>query len=95
MLLNRCAILLTPKQPYVEWADSLDADGPRFSETEELEGPRAAKAAAERLLSFFGRYWDLHFPSGEQGGECSNPGSFFSVARSGCFCVLLRLLSSA
>jgi len=39
MLLNRCAILVTPKQPYIDWANSLDTDEPRFSETEQGEGP--------------------------------------------------------
>lgn len=30
MELNRCAILLTPRQPYVDWANTVDDEGPRF-----------------------------------------------------------------
>lgn len=30
--LNRSAIILRPKQPYIDWANSLD-DGPRYQET--------------------------------------------------------------
>ncbi len=29
-LLNRSAIILIPKKPYEDWANSLDDDGPRF-----------------------------------------------------------------
>ena len=29
-MLNRSAIILIPKQPYADWANSLDEDGPRF-----------------------------------------------------------------
>ena len=33
-MLNRTAIILIPKQPYVDWANSLDDDGPRFEISE-------------------------------------------------------------
>ena len=36
-MVNRCAILLTPKQPYRDWANSIDTDGPRFEDTEDYE----------------------------------------------------------
>ena len=29
-LVNRAAITVTPKQPYIDWANSLDDDGPRI-----------------------------------------------------------------
>ena len=32
--LNRSAILVIPKQPYADWANSLDDDGPRFQISE-------------------------------------------------------------
>jgi hypothetical protein len=33
LLLNRCAIVLTPKAPYVAWANSLDTTGVRCDDT--------------------------------------------------------------
>ena len=30
--INRTAILVTPKQPYIDWANSFDDDGPKFDE---------------------------------------------------------------
>lgn len=33
-MLNRSAIILIPKQPYADWANSLDDDGPRFEISE-------------------------------------------------------------
>ena len=32
--LNRSAIIVIPKQPYADWANSLDDDGPRFAISE-------------------------------------------------------------
>lgn len=32
--LNRSAILVIPKQPYADWANALDDDGPRFAISE-------------------------------------------------------------
>jgi hypothetical protein len=38
--INRCAILLTPKLPYIAWANSLDTTGPRFDDTAfDKDGP--------------------------------------------------------
>ncbi len=31
-LVNRAAITVTPKQPYIDWANSLDDDGPRIEQ---------------------------------------------------------------
>ena len=36
--LNRCAILLTPKQPFIDWANGVDSEGPRFEDTFQDEG---------------------------------------------------------
>jgi hypothetical protein len=33
-MLNRTAIILVPKRPYADWANSLDDDGPRFEVSE-------------------------------------------------------------
>jgi hypothetical protein len=30
-MINRAAIIVIPKQPYVDWANSLDDDGPRLA----------------------------------------------------------------
>ncbi len=38
MFLNRCAIVLTPKAPYITWADSLDDHGPRYADMPDDEG---------------------------------------------------------
>lgn len=39
MDLNRSAILLTPRQPYADWANAVDDEGPRY---ELLEGHDAS-----------------------------------------------------
>ena len=31
-LVNRAAITVTPKQPYIDWANSLDEDGVKIGE---------------------------------------------------------------
>jgi hypothetical protein len=36
-MVNRCAILLTPKAPYIAWANSLDTNGPRYEDIDEPE----------------------------------------------------------
>ena len=51
-LLNRSAILVVPKQPYADWANSLDDDGPRFTIEDEDDhltvflGPSASSWAS-------------------------------------------------
>ena len=38
MFLNRCAITLTPKAPYIAWANSLDSEGGRYEDGPDDEG---------------------------------------------------------
>jgi hypothetical protein len=48
-MLNRSAIILIPKQPYADWANSLDDDGPRFEISEaddELDAELSTLAAS-------------------------------------------------
>ena len=66
--LNRSAILLIPKQPYVEWANSLDDDGPRFEISEandeltvflgpELDTVEEIEAFVTKHFDYFFDYW--------------------------------------
>ncbi len=38
-MVNRCAIVLTAKAPFIQWANALDAKGPRYEECWVDEGP--------------------------------------------------------
>jgi hypothetical protein len=38
MFLNRCAIVLTPLEPYITWANGLEEGGPKFDDTRDEEG---------------------------------------------------------
>jgi hypothetical protein len=69
-MINRCAILLTPKAPYVSWANSLDDDGPRFEELDDptddprqiflgpdVDAPGAAAKYVEKHFNMFFEEW--------------------------------------
>lgn len=66
--LNRSAIILIPKQPYADWANSLDDDGPRFVLTHEndeltvflgpeLDTVEEIEAFVQKNFSFFFEHW--------------------------------------
>lgn len=63
-LLNRSAIILTPKQPYIDWANSFE-DGPRFElkdEHDELPvflGPDMD--TTEEVEAFVNKNFDFFF----------------------------------
>ena len=69
-MVNRCAILLTPKAPYIAWANSLDEDGPRYEDLDErdtdsrsiylgpdVEEPGDAARFIDRNFSVFFEEW--------------------------------------
>lgn len=66
--LNRSAILVIPKRPYADWANSLDADGPRFQVSEanddltvflgpDLDAVEEIEAFVIKHFAFFFEYW--------------------------------------
>jgi hypothetical protein len=66
--LNRSAILVIPKQPYADWANSLDDDGPRFQLSEasdeltvflgpDLDTIEEIEAFVITNFDFFFEYW--------------------------------------
>ena len=66
--LNRSAILLIPKQPYADWANSVDEDGPRFELSEasdaltvflgpELDTVADIEAFVLRNFQYFFEHW--------------------------------------
>jgi hypothetical protein len=75
-MVNRSAILLIPKQPYADWANAIDHDGPRFEISEandeltvylgpELDPPEAIDAWVNKNFALFFENW-LH-------GWCTDP----------------------
>jgi hypothetical protein len=75
-MLNRSAIILMPKQPYADWANSLDDDGPRFSISDaddELTiflGP--ALDSVEHIDAFITKNFDFFFEHWLE-GWCTDP----------------------
>ena len=63
--LNRSAIILIPRQPYADWANSLDDDGPRFEIAEDNDdltiflGPDLATVA--EIDAFVTKHFDVFF----------------------------------
>ena len=66
--MNRSAILVIPRQPYADWANSLDEDGPRFELSEasdeltvflgpELDTVDEIEAFVLKHFDFFFEYW--------------------------------------
>jgi len=64
-LLNRSAIILIPMQPYADWANSLDDDGPRFvmsdadDELTVFLGPELD--TVDEIDTFVTRHFDFFF----------------------------------
>lgn len=69
-MVNRCAILLSPKAPYIAWANSLDTDGPRFEDVDDpaddprqvflgpdVEAPGEAAKYVEKHFDMFFEEW--------------------------------------
>src|SRR5512146_1390107 len=67
-MLNRSAIILIPKQPYADWANSLDEDGPRFEISEandeltvflgpDLDNVDEIAAFVTKHFDFFCEHW--------------------------------------
>lgn len=65
MLLNRCVILITPKAPYIKWANSLDEDGPRYKDCFDDDGPPVFLGpdcvTMKEMQAFVRKNWDLFF----------------------------------
>lgn len=65
MMLNRSAIIVTPKQPYADWANSIDDDGPRFDLRDEDDsltvflGPEMD--TVEEIQAFVNKHFDHFF----------------------------------
>jgi hypothetical protein len=58
--LNRSAIIVTPKAPYVAWANSF-ADGPRFDADHDEEGPPVFLGPDMDTNAEVGEFVDEHF----------------------------------
>jgi hypothetical protein len=64
-MLNRSAIILMPRQPYADWANSLDVDGPRFAISDADDaltvflGPDLD--AVEQIDAFVTKHFDFFF----------------------------------
>lgn len=69
-MVNRCAVLLSPKPPYVAWANSLDDDGPRFEDVDDpnddprqvflipdVDQPGQAAAFVDKHFNMFFEEW--------------------------------------
>lgn len=67
MQVNRTAIILIPKQPYADWANSLDVDGPRFElsdgddELTVFLGPEVD--TVQEVHAFVDKHFDYFFES--------------------------------
>jgi hypothetical protein len=74
-LLNRSAIL-SPKQPFADWANSIDDDGPRFVLRDEDDaltvylGPELD--TVEEIRAFVDRHFDYFFEDWLN-GWCTDP----------------------
>ena len=69
-MVNRCAILLTPRAPYIAWANSLDDDGPRYEDDDaaaddsrpiflgpDVDEPGQAARFVDKNFSLFFEEW--------------------------------------
>ena len=61
MLLNRSAIILIPKQPYADWANALDDDGPRFELSEQDDHLTVFLGPEMDTVGEIHRFVDKHF----------------------------------
>ena len=61
MLLNRSAIILIPKQPYADWANALDTDGPRFELSEQDDHLTVFLGPERDTIEEIHRFVDKHF----------------------------------
>ena len=74
--LNRSAIVLRPKQPYIDWANSLD-DGPRYEQT--MDEPDAFTVflgpdcdTVEEVQAFVDKHFAAFFEQWLE-GWCTDP----------------------
>jgi hypothetical protein len=58
--LNRSAIIITPKAPYIAWANSFD-DGPRYEEADDEEGPPVFLGPGTDTVAEVDRFVERHF----------------------------------
>jgi hypothetical protein len=75
-MVNHCAIVLTAKAPFIQWANGIDAAGPRYEECFVDEGPPVYLGpdadSLEEVMEFIRKDFDLFFEE-QLEGWCTDP----------------------
>lgn len=75
-MVNRCAIVLTARVPFIQWANGLDPEGPRYEECWVDDGPPIYLGpdadSLDDVMRFIRKNFDLFFEE-QLDGWCTDP----------------------